>query len=350
MNLFDALTPLAAVVLSAGVMATLAAAGEAAPATYTNPIGGGLPVPDPFVLQHDGMYYLYGTAGGREGFLAWTSPDLVHWEPLGVVHPRDESTWGTGSFWAPEVAAYGGKFFMTYSCHGPDRSEGYRLCLAVADSPAGPFRDMRTPWIDLGFASIDAHLFVDEGVPYLFFNRVGVVDQPPEPRYIFGTIYAVQLSEDLSARVGEPVLVAQCDQPWEQPDPQFNSRCNEGAFVFRHGQTYYLTYSSGHYASPRYGIGYATAPSPLGPWTKSEHNPLAQSVPALGVSGPGHSSITRSPDGREIFVVYHTHADAAKPGAGRVANIDRLIIHDDGRLELLGPTRTPQPAPSGARR
>ncbi len=109
-----------------------------------------------------------------------------------------------------------------------------------------------------------------------------------------------------------------------------------------------MTYSSGHYASPAYGIGYATAPSPLGLWTKSPANPLVASDSAVGVSGPGHNSITTSPDGAELFMVYHAHADPQNPSGNRTVNIDRLVVAPDGALKLIGPTRTPQPMPSGA--
>jgi GH43 family beta-xylosidase len=109
-----------------------------------------------------------------------------------------------------------------------------------------------------------------------------------------------------------------------------------------------MTYSFYHYAKPEYGIGYATAPAPLGPWTKGPNNPLVVQKLEIGVSGPGHNSITVSPDGEELFMVYHTHADPRQPSGNRTVNIDRLIFTDDGQLQLLGPTRSPQPLPSGA--
>ena len=108
-----------------------------------------------------------------------------------------------------------------------------------------------------------------------------------------------------------------------------------------------MTYSAGHYADPNYGIGYAKATHPLGPWTKSEDNPIVKLDLSIGVSGPGHNSITMSPDGKEMFMVYHSHADVTKPSGNRVVNIDRIAFDEDGNMRLVGPTRTPQPMPSG---
>jgi hypothetical protein len=70
--------------------------------------------------------------------------------------------------------------------------------------------------------------------------------------------------------------------------------------------------------------------------------------PAIGLSGPGHDSITVSPDGSELFMVYHTHADVTKPSGKRTVNIDRLAFDDKSGLRINGPTRTPQPLPAGA--
>ncbi len=318
--------------------------------TYTNPVGSGIRMGDPFVLKYNGDYYLYGTTGP---FKCWTSRNLVDWQYAGYAYRKTKDSWGTGSFWAPEVIHYKDKFYMVYSCTPPSK-EGFRLCLAVADKPTGPFTDIYTPWFDDGSSNIDGHIFIDDdGTPYLFFNKVGVVGQPwrgPEHGHLFGHIYAAKLKPDLSAIEGQPVLCTKADQKWELSTTpgHMPSHCNEGAFVLKHGDTYYMTYSAGHYADPLYGIGYATASSPLGPWTKSPHNPLVAKNLKIDVSGPGHNSITVSPDGKELFMVYHTHADPDNPSGDRTVNIDRLVFDEDGTLRLVGPTRSPQPMPSRA--
>ena len=102
-----------------------------------------------------------------------------------------------------------------------------------------------------------------------------------------------------------------------------------------------------HTGFPHYGIGYATADKPLGPWMTADENPIAATNLDIGVSGPGHNSITRSPDGKEMFIVYHTHADPQKPSGERVVNINRLQFDEEGKLKFKGPTRGPQPMPSG---
>ena len=69
------------------------------------------------------------------------------------------------------------------------------------------------------------------------------------------------------------------------------NRCNEGVTVIKKGKTYYMTYSANDTGFEFYGIGIATAPHPLGPWTKYDDNPLMTTDLSKGVSSPGHNSI-----------------------------------------------------------
>jgi hypothetical protein len=62
------------------------------------------------------------------------------------------------------------------------------------------------------------------------------------------------------------------------------------------------------------------------------------------VTGTGHNSITYSPDGKEMFCVYHARTE--KTGDDRVVCIDRMEVKN-GLLTILGPTTTPQKRPSG---
>lgn len=317
--------------------------------TYTNPVktadGRVVRIADPFVYRHGGTYYMTGTTGTAEGmgFDYYTSPDLVTWTYAGPLYRRGEGHFGTAAFWAPEVEYYEGKFYMTYSCLDPER--GVLLtCLAVSDAPGGPFRDLYTPWFDLGHSAIDCHIFVDddkERTPYLYFSKNGQQDG-----YGYGENYVVRLKKDLSGLDGEPRLVSRASQPWEKVNWKVN-RCNEGAFVIKHKGTYYMTYSANDTGFTHYGVGVATAPHPLGPWTKYEDNPLMTTDLSKGVSSPGHNSIVESPNGKELFIVYHRHADpnAQMPSFDRIVCIDRLRFDRDGKLRTDGPTSTPQKKP-----
>jgi GH43 family beta-xylosidase len=308
--------------------------------TYTNPLP--VALADPHVLLHDGTYYLYATSEPGAGFLAWTSADLVNWTPRGFCFQRTRQSWGRRHFWAPCVVERGGAFYLFYNAVGPVNNRGrlsHRICVARSGSPLGPFVDLKTPLLDVGQAVIDAHVFVDDadgGRPYLYYS-LDISENP------VSEVFVVELSDDLLHIAGEPTHCIRPSQPWE------GHQWNEAPFVFRRGDTYLMTYSGRGFFDPLYAVGYATAPTPLGPWTKSLANPILRRT--NDVSGPGHNCIVDSPDGRETFIVYHAHKFMSG-GHARELAIDRLFITErgDGAIDLRtdGPTRTARPLPSGA--
>lgn len=107
--------------------------------------------------------------------------------------------------------------------------------------------------------------------------------------------------------MGEPVFISGASQTWEKVNWDRN-RCNEGAYVFKKNGKYYMTYSANDTGYEFYGVGVSYADSPLGPWVKSEDNPLLTTDLPKGVSAPGHNSIVEAPNG-DLYIVYHRHAD-----------------------------------------
>jgi len=315
---------------------------EASVLFYTNPMGI-TQIGDPFViLSDDGYFYMYATSGGAS-FTGWRSPDMVNWTRLGVVFQPSSFHWGMGDFWAPEVIHHNGRYYMFYSARWRVGAT-LRIGVAVSDSPVGPFIDaLDKPLFDFGWAAIDGHVFIDDcGTIYLYFARdcsENVVNGIHESH-----IYVVQLAEDLLSVVGEPIFLMRPTQSWEASGTW---RWNEGPWMIKHEGLYYLMYSANYFASKEYGVGYAVSDSPLGPFVKYENNPILHSPRGwTHVSGPGHHSVVRSQDGRELFAVYHTHTFPQNPSGNRQMQIDRLGFREDGTLYINGPTASQMPMPS----
>ena len=306
--------------------------------TYTNPVGyPAVHMGDPLVLRHKDKYFLYGTIKSpEEGFQYFESADLVHWLRR------------TGTAWrriggVEDVEVYKRKFYMTYSARVPGSKTGNRTTgLAVSKAPGGPFKELYFPLFDEGYSAIDSNLFVDgDGSAYLFFSRNGNM-----PGFEIGcSLYAVGLSKALRP-IGKPQQILKPDQPWEMI-LEHNHWCLEGPYVIRHRGLYYMTYSANDTFRPGYAIGYAVADNPLGPWVKSNENPILTDTPSAGILNPGHNSITGSPDSKELFIVYHSQADLNNVTHDRVVNIDRLVFDREGHLKVVGPTAGPKPMPSG---
>ncbi len=329
---------------------------------FVNPVldtGVGRDHGDPFVLRHRGRYYLYYT--GAAGIEVWTGSDLAHWSPAGlalVAPPGDH--WAEVDLWAPEVVHADGWFWMYVTGtrqprggaathpgagvgvnHGDD--ELRRQGVARSRDPLGPFELGPSPL--LGVWSIDGHPFTDvDGRRWLFYN---VRDSSTWYR---GTVPGCgNLVDELVApdRLrGEPTPVALPDAAWE------GSRTgewfwNEGPTVLRRRGRYVQMYSGGYYGDASYGVGFATADSPRGPWVKAPHNPVFVSGPRI--SGPGHHCVTTGPDGVTPYAVYHGYVDGLP---GRKVHVDRLHWSTEGprlgRGETPGtPTETAQALPDG---
>jgi beta-xylosidase len=347
--------------------------------TYRNPLP--VAIGDPYVLFDQGTkrYYMYGTGGVRNGFGVHSSADLVQWQFEGPIYQGNNANSGTGDswcishFWAPEVYQVKGRFYLFYSAQwrdNPNRElENFRIGVAVADRPTGPFRDIRNaPLLDPGYPIIDANVFFDrDGRVYLYYSRCcyknpveSEIAQWARDRGWFKEIeeswvYGVELKPDLSGVIGEPVLLLRPpltmddgQAEWESrsvTSREVNRRWTEGSFTFRHGDTFYMMYSANHFAGENYAVGYATAKAPLGTYTKAANNPVLEKNTGKGgdVTGTGHNSIAYSPDGKQMYCVYHGRT--AKTGDQRVVFIDRMEILPDGRLLVHGPTTTPQPLP-----
>ena len=310
--------------------------------TYQNPLSI-KNIGDPFILHAPNeTYYCYATSA-PDGFKAWTSNDLVHWKELGYVYKRRENSWGKSDFWAPEVIHYEGKYYMHYSARW-DKNQSLRIGVATADAPGGPFVDLfNHPMFDFGYAAIDGHVFFDDdGRKYFYYARdcsENILDSRHESH-----LYVAELNDDLISFKSEPQLITKPEQEWEcRSGPEWF--WNEGPFVLKRDSSYYLMYSANFYAGRDYSVGYAVAENPLGPFIKSPHNPILFST-NTEISGPGHNSVTTSPDGSELFIVYHVHTDPQKPSGDRQVCIDRMGFRKDGSVYVTGPTNTPQEMPS----
>ncbi len=300
---------------------------------------------DPHIFEGEGAYWCVATSSAV-GYRIWKSLDLVNWERQEeYAYQKKSASWSRGNFWAPEIYPFQGKYYLFYSARCKGKWDSMRIGVAVADHPQGPYLDTTAePLFDPGYSVIDASFFADEdGGLYLYYARdcsENVVEGRHESH-----IYGVRLKADFTGILGEPVVLTQPDQAWEK-DSGPDWFWNEGAVVRKHEGKYWLFYSANFYASKEYGVGVASADSPLGPFQKADSNPMMQYVEREGrtvISGPGHNSFVTI--GSEDFIVYHTHTDANLAGDDRQMALDRTGFHGDGTPFVNGPTLFPQLKP-----
>ena len=189
---------------------------------------------DPFVLVHNGRYYLYGTRAIHTwtqeikdgyGFDVYESDDLVNWSEPKSIFEKDDSFWGEYHFWAPEVHKYNGKFYLLATFDSRNAHKG--TAILECDKPNGTFKVHSegnvTP---KDWKCLDGTLYVDNGIPYMVFCHEWT-------QISDGEICYVQLSKDLKRAVGEPrtMLKASHGKPWVVPHDGLNSYVTDGPFM-----------------------------------------------------------------------------------------------------------------------
>ena len=357
------------IALSLFLASLLACTPDTRVATVTNPLP--MALGDPFMLHAaDGKYYMYGTSLAN-GFEAFVSENLTDWTSIGQVYEGGkEGQWNQDCFWAPEVYERDGRYYMFFSANArnnpTEEEENFKIGVAVADSPSGPFTDLyNRPIFEIDFPVIDANVLFDDqsGKNYIYFSRCcykhpvesEIADKARQDSLYNeieeSWIYGAELLPDFSGLASEPVkLLAppttldDVQAEWESRSVtahEANRRWTEGSYIFRHGDTYYIMYSANAFFGGNYAVGYATSKSPLGPFVKSDTNPILKENQSEGgrVIGTGHNMALTMPDG-SMYTVYHGRM-TDNPGE-RVVLIDRMEISPEGVLTVSGPTTDAQ--------
>lgn len=162
-------------------------------------------VRDPFILTHEGKYYLYGTRAIHTwtqeikdgyGFDVYVSEDMENWDGPISVFENFEGFWGDFQFWAPEVHKYNGRFYMfaTFT----DRTYFRGTAILECDKPDGRFKEHSKGAVTpKDWDCLDGTLYVEDGTPYMVFCHEWCQIRN-------GEVCAVELSKDLKQPQGEP--------------------------------------------------------------------------------------------------------------------------------------------------
>lgn len=297
---------------------------------------------DPAALAEGGRMWLYPTGPG-DRLHAWSSVDLAQWRRgRGELIRLKDIAWidpGEGRLlWAPHMTAANGRYYLYYSV-GPQSARPSKIGVAVCAAPAGPCKDSGRALIDgsdadrvtarpsgacadgmpptgdgrFKFEAIDPMVFVDPASGRRLLYAGGSNGS---------TLRVFALAPDMVTITREIAI----DQP-----PCFT----EGPWMHRWGDTYYLSYSSGHWDRSDYSVRYATSPSPTGPWTYG--GTILKSTGRY--KGPGHHAVVRDQRSGEWLIAYHRWEGQAGDGPYRNAQrrvaMARIRHAPDGSIELI---------------
>ena len=263
---------------------------------------------DPFVIDTPVGFVAFGTtvteSGTKHSIKAISSTNLVDWQELESVLIGVPAELGS-DFWAPEVVYAENSYWMYFSVGTGD--VGHHIRVAKSDSPLGPFLDQGVNLTPNEAFAIDAHPFQDDdGSWFLYFAR----DVLNSKRV--GTHLAA--ARMLSMTQLEPstieILAPNADwQIYERGrhiyDQVVDWHTLEGPSIVKHAGKYLLFFSGGNWQNESYGVSYASADSPLGPWKhESTWNAITLNSSSSGLIGPGHCSFLQL-DPLTDLIVYH---------------------------------------------
>ena len=283
----------------------------------------GVYMADPSARVMDGRLYVACSLDLNSLF--WCSPyhhmlstgDLLHWtlhpNTFASAGPYDEVSYSDAELYAPDVIEKDGKYYLYYDLS--DWTEG----VAVADSPAGPFR--RGEAIG-GVCGIDPCVFIDDdGQAYYFWDQFSARGAKLHPD--MKTLDMSTLHEG---------IVTEKEHGF-----------HEGSFVFKRDGWYYYVYADISRQNRPTCLGYSMSRNIWGPY---EYKGVI--IDSDGCD-PGvwnnHGSVVEF--GGQWYVLYHrsTH----RSGKLRKVCIEPVSFRADGTIREVEMTSQGAGAPLAAR-
>jgi len=244
----------------------------------------------------------------------------------------EQVPWASRQLWACDAACKEGRYHLFFPAK--DREGYFRIGVAVADTPEGPF--VPDPEPIPGTYSIDPAVFEDGGAFYLYFGGLqgGQLQRYADNRLLEGKrlpadgdealpARVARLSDDLHALAEEPrpvVILDAAGRPLKAGDPH---RFFEAAWMHKYNGVYYFSYSTG----TGHEICYATGDNPYGPFTYRG----VVLTPVVGWTT--HHSICRY-DG-EWYLFYHDCVPSGGVSSLRSTRFCRLVHRPDGSIGTI---------------
>ncbi len=243
---------------------------------------------DPSVHVFNGRLYIYPSHDRESGiqendngdhfdmvdYHVFSTDDPMTGEIVdhGVVLAVGDVPWAGRQLWDCDVAEKDGRYYMYFPLK--DRNDIFRMGVAVADRPEGPFIPQPEPM--RGSYSIDPCVFRDGDDHYVYFgglwggqlqrytdNKALENAYLPEGDEISLPSRVAKLSSDMLQFAEEPrpvVVVDEEGNPLKAGDPH---RFFEASWMHKHNGRYYLSYSTGD----SHFLCYAIGDNPYGPFT-----------------------------------------------------------------------------------
>lgn len=310
---------LLALVLSAGLCA---AQNPIITTAYT-------PDPAPFVYG-DRLYMFTGhdeddaTYFKMKDWMLYSTEDMVNWTYLGTPISTATFDWAYQGdrAWAAQAVERDGKWYW-YVCLTEAATNADALAVAVADHPQGPYKDAIGGPLATGWSFIDPTVFIDnDGSAYLFWGNKGCW---------YGKLGKDMVSFENGYKEVPGFRDPKCFGPesmkmnWSKGHEEMMVGYEEGPWVSRRGDIYYITYPAG--GVPEH-MAYSTAPSIDGPWTYRGRI-MDEAENAFTIHGGEVEFKGRN------YMFYHNGALPNGGGFHRSACVEEFTYNEDGTIPFI---------------
>ena len=237
----------------------------------------------------------------------FSSENLTDWKDHGVIVSQTTVPWvksDSYTMWAPDCVEKNGNYYFYFPAGPKGEQRGFRIGVAVGQSPEGPFMPMPRP-IE-GIMGIDQCVLIDDdGSSYIYWSGMGMK--------------GARLNDDMVSLASEPVNIESLPEGFK-----------EGPFVFKREGKYYYTFP--WVKDKTETLAYAMGDSPLGPFT---FKGLIMDESPVGCWTNHHSIVEY--DG-QWYLFYHHNDYSPDFDKNRSARIDSLKFNPDGTIVKVVPT------------
>ncbi|SCY19155.1 family 43 glycosylhydrolase [Flavobacterium caeni] len=272
-------------------------------------------VHDPVMIKEKGVYYVFGTG---KGISKLYSKDLKTWTEGKPVFDKVPEWTKTalpgfdGDIWAPDIIFHQGQFHLFYACNATPGKPN--AAIGHATTPTLDPKDPRFKWTDHGkiiqsilgrdtWQAIDGTVFIDNGTAWLIFGS------------FWDGIKAVKLTPDLMQLKWPEEWHTIARRPSQQKPYNYGLEDSqiEGAFVYKHGDYYYLFASFDMCCrgiNSNYHVVVGRSKSITGPYLdKAGYDMIDGNGTDFAIgdgkqyAALGHNSVYRI-DGKDLFVAH----------------------------------------------
>lgn len=252
----------------------------------------------------------------------------------GVALDVNDALWAGRQMWAPDAAEKNGKYYLYFPAK--DKTDIFRIGVAVSDNPEGPFKAEENPII--GSFSIDPAVFKDDdGKYYMYFGGIwgGQLQRYRNGKAIECGVLPTDEETALEPQVArlsdnmlqfaEPAktieIIDMDGNPLKASD--HDRRFFEASWIHKYHEKYYFSYSTGD----THKLCYAIGDNPYGPFTY-------QGVILTPVVGwTSHHSIIEFQG--KWYLFYHD----SKPSGGktwlRSVKVIEMKYNNDGTIQTI---------------